>query len=100
MLVSVAIRLMLDPGVNGYYTAGLVFGALVWDLLRPRWRWPVTTVLATLLLELPAIVSIAPAGAAALRLLACVGALTTVFAPGPRKLTPVTTTDPAARLLV
>ena len=28
VLVGVALRLMLDPGVNTYYTAGLVFGAL------------------------------------------------------------------------
>jgi len=90
VLVTVAVRMMLDPGVNAYYTSGLVFGALVWDLLRPRWRWPITTAFVTLLLELPAIVSISPTGAAALRLLACLGAIATVFAPALREVTPVT----------
>jgi hypothetical protein len=98
VLVSVALRLMLDPAVNAYYTVGRVFGALVWDLLRPRWRWPITTVVTALLLELPTVVSIMPAAAAALRLLACVTAITTVFAPGPRELMAVRTADWSGRL--
>jgi hypothetical protein len=96
VLATIAVRLMLDPGVNAYYTTGLVFGALVWDLLRPRWRWPITTVVAASLLELPTIASITPTGAAALRLLTCLGALAAVFASGPREMTQ--TTDPIARV--
>jgi hypothetical protein len=96
VLATIAVRLMLDPGVNAYYTTGLVFGALVWDLLRPRWRWPITTVLAALLLDLPATVPIGSTGAAALRLLACLGALATVFISGRREVVKVTTTEPIA----
>ena len=87
VLATIAVRLMLDPGVNAYYTPGLVLGALIWDLLRPRWRWPVTTALAALLLELPIMVSIAPTAAAALRLLACIGAIATVFVSRRSKVT-------------
>ena len=29
VLVAVAVRIMLDPSVNTYYTTGLVFGALI-----------------------------------------------------------------------
>jgi len=94
VLATIAVRLLLDPGVNAYYTTGLVFGALVWDLLRPRWRWPITTVVAAFLLELPAIVSITPTVAGALRLLACVGAITTVFTSGRREVLQVTAADP------
>jgi len=85
VLATIAVRLMLDPGVNAYYTPGLVLGALIWDLLRPQWRWPVTTVLAALLLELPIFVSVTPTAAAVLRLLACVGAIATVLASGRTK---------------
>jgi hypothetical protein len=84
VLATVAVRLMLDPGVNAYYTTGLVFGALLWDLLRPRWPWPITTLLAALLLDLPSIVAMTPTESAALRLLACVGAIAAVLGSGRR----------------
>ena len=78
VLVAVAFRIMLDPSVNTYYTTGLVFGAVVWDLTRSRWRWPLTTVIVTVVLELSTVVALPPAWAAALRLAACVGAIAAV----------------------
>ena len=85
VLVAVAVRIMLDPSVNTYYTTGLVFGALVWDLVRHKWRWPITTIAVALLLELPTLIAIAPTPAAILRLAGCVGAIVTVVASGPRE---------------
>jgi len=83
VLVTIALRIMLDPSVNTYYTTGLVFGALVWDLVRPQWRWPLTTIGVTFLLEVPVLTSIPPTVAAALTLLAAVGAMGTVLAAPP-----------------
>ena len=80
-LVMLAVRIMLDPSVNTYYTSGLVFGALVWDLMRPRCQWPVTTVSVAILLELPTVFAVPPTPAAILRLLAAVGAIAAVLAP-------------------
>jgi hypothetical protein len=42
ILLGVGVRIALDPGTYGYYTAGLMAGALVWDLVgavRPRPVW-------------------------------------------------------------
>jgi hypothetical protein len=40
--MAVAARVVLDPGTNLYYTAGLVVGAALWDIIGspaapPRW---------------------------------------------------------------
>ena len=40
ILVVVATRLVLDPGTNRYYTAGLAVGAAAWDLLGSRATLP------------------------------------------------------------
>jgi hypothetical protein len=40
ILVVVAARLVLDPGVNRYYTAGAAVGALLWDLAGSKERFP------------------------------------------------------------
>lgn len=40
VLVVVASRLVLDPGTNRYYVAGLAVGAAVWDLLGARTARP------------------------------------------------------------
>lgn len=40
ILVVVAARLVLDPGTNRYYTAGLAVGAAVWDLVGARTAVP------------------------------------------------------------
>ena len=40
LLLVMASRLALDPGANRYYTAGLVVGALLWDVTGSRRQWP------------------------------------------------------------
>jgi hypothetical protein len=50
LLVGVAARLVLDPGTNVYYAAGLVLGAATWDLVGARGRFPWWTASAAVLL--------------------------------------------------
>lgn len=40
LLLVLAARVVLDPGVNRYYTAGIAVGALVWDVAGSRLRFP------------------------------------------------------------
>lgn len=51
LLVIMAVRLALDPGTNRYYTAGLVVGAVIWDVCGSRLRWPVWSLAVLLLLH-------------------------------------------------
>ena len=50
LLVAVAARILLDPGVYAYYTAGALLGTIVVDLVVTRWRLPWATATAALLL--------------------------------------------------
>ena len=50
LLVAVAARILLDPGVYAYYTAGALLGTIVVNLVVTRWRVPWATVTAALLL--------------------------------------------------
>jgi hypothetical protein len=50
ILVAVAARILLDPGVYAYYTAGALLGTIVVDLVVTRWRVPWATATAALLL--------------------------------------------------
>jgi hypothetical protein len=50
LLVAVAARIMLDPGVYAYYTSGALLGTIVVDLVVTRWRFPWATAAAALLL--------------------------------------------------
>ena len=50
LLVGVAARILLDPGVYAYYTAGALLGTIVVDLVVTRWRVPWATATAALLL--------------------------------------------------
>ncbi len=50
LLVAVAARILLDPGVYAYYTAGALLGTIVVDLVVARWRLPWATATAALLL--------------------------------------------------
>jgi len=43
ILLGVGARVALDPGVYGYYTAGVLLGALLWDLLGLRRSAPIWT---------------------------------------------------------
>ena len=40
ILLGVGARIALDPGVHGYYTAGVMVGALIWDVIGARRPWP------------------------------------------------------------
>jgi hypothetical protein len=44
ILLGVGARIALDPADHGYYTAGVLLGALLWDVLRPRRPVPLWTV--------------------------------------------------------
>ena len=85
ILMGVAGRLLLEPGTNHYYTAGLAVGALVWDVLAGTHRWPLLTTWTVGLFELPIHLHLLTRHQIGLlRLLACVGAITVVaFRPKP-----------------
>jgi hypothetical protein len=46
LLLGVGARIALDPGVHGYYTAGIMVGALLWDLLGSRRPAPIWTIIS------------------------------------------------------
>lgn len=46
ILLGVGARIALDPGVYGYYTAGVLLGALLWDLLGTRRPAPFWTLVS------------------------------------------------------
>jgi hypothetical protein len=50
LLVAMAARIMLDPGVYAYYTSGALLGTIVVDLVVTRWRLPWATAIAAILL--------------------------------------------------
>jgi hypothetical protein len=45
LLVAAGARIALDAGTHGYYTPGLLLGALLWDLVGARRPVPVLTIL-------------------------------------------------------
>jgi hypothetical protein len=49
---AVAARIMLDPGVYAYYTAGALLGTIVVDLVMTKWRFPWVTAVTAFLLYL------------------------------------------------
>jgi hypothetical protein len=50
ILLAVAARIMLDPGVYAYYTSGALLGTVMVDVLVARWLLPWTTAVAAALL--------------------------------------------------
>ncbi|MCW2946388.1 MAG: hypothetical protein JWR24_3105 [Actinoallomurus sp.] len=40
ILLATTARILLDPEVYSYYTAGVLLGAVAYDLIQTRWRWP------------------------------------------------------------
>jgi hypothetical protein len=46
ILLGVGIRIALDPGVHGYYTAGIMLGALIWDTMGSERPWPLWSLLS------------------------------------------------------
>jgi hypothetical protein len=53
LLVTVAVRLALDPQDNAYYVGSAALAAAVFDLLATRWRIPWTTLVTVLVLWQP-----------------------------------------------
>ncbi len=60
ILLAVGARIALDPGVHGYYTAGVMVGALIWDTIGARRPWPVWSLLSILALSGIPVVTRAP----------------------------------------
>jgi hypothetical protein len=82
ILAGISWRLLLDPGVHRYYTAGFVIGALlVEDHLRPG-RPPWITVVAAAILEVTAVPDVAVGPGRAARLAVLVIALGVATAAG------------------
>jgi len=50
VLVAVAGRILLDPGVYAYYTSGALLGTILVDLVVARWRLPWATAAGAALL--------------------------------------------------
>ena len=72
-MVTVGIRLLLDPAANRYYTVGLVLGLLVHEYLTRPERLPWMAAGAALLLEVPQNPSFPPSVAGWLRVLVVIG---------------------------
>ena len=51
VMVGLAVRLMLDPGVHHYYAAGLVLGTLLWESVVRAGRLPLITVATAVIME-------------------------------------------------
>ncbi len=75
LLLGVAARVALDPATWSYYTAGLVLGALAWDVLATRRTIPAWTVVMFMALAESTVVLHDPGQRALARLLACVATL-------------------------
>ena len=52
-MIAIAVRLLLDPQTQSYYSAGLLVGTLLFDLGTRRFRLPWATLLAGCLIALP-----------------------------------------------
>ncbi len=78
LLLGVSLRLLLDGGTWPYYTAGLIVGALLWDVLESDYRLPWATIAATAMLPKPTWIE--PAEVRALmRLVACLAGVALVL---------------------
>lgn len=76
LLVGCAGRLLIEPGTNHYYAAGLGVGALVWDCLAGRGRLPWMTLWTVVLFEVPNHIPLFSRHTVGLlRVAACVGAI-------------------------
>lgn len=52
ILLATGARVLLDPEVYGYYTAGVLLGAVAYDLIASRSRWPWATIAGVVMLYL------------------------------------------------
>lgn len=78
LLLGIAVRLLLDGGTWPYYTAGLIIGALLWDVLESEYRLPWATIAASALLPKPTWIESAEVRSL-MRLVACLGAIALVL---------------------
>lgn len=53
LLAALAVRLLLDPATHHYYSAGLLLGALLFDVAVARWTIPWITLIVFALTVLP-----------------------------------------------
>ncbi|MBO2453227.1 hypothetical protein J4573_39460 [Actinomadura barringtoniae] len=53
ILLATGARILLDPKTYGYYTSGVLLGALAYDLMCGRSQWPRLTCLGLIMLYLP-----------------------------------------------
>lgn len=83
ILVGVGARIALDPAAHGYYTAGLLAGALLWDLLGSPWRVPAWTIISYLALDIVPLTSPGDPRALGLIRLLLVAAFTVTVILGP-----------------
>ncbi len=82
LLLSVGARIALDPATHSYYTAGVLAGALLWDLVGSRRPLPAWTLLSYLALAVVPLASHDPAVRGAFRL-AVIATFTIVIVAGP-----------------
>ena len=81
LAVGIAVRLLLDPGVNTYYTSGLLVGTVMWDFVRPGPPSPTWTTLSFWTLGALTTVVPGPTLEAVLRLLLCTALVLSVVVP-------------------
>jgi hypothetical protein len=86
LLLAAGARIALDPGVHGYYTPGILVGALLWDLVGARRPFPVWTCLSFGALNLVPLLSHSSAVRGDFRLCLVV-AFTAVVLAGPARWT-------------
>ncbi|MCU1368001.1 MAG: hypothetical protein JWN39_3640 [Ilumatobacteraceae bacterium] len=82
ILAALAVRIATDPGTWSYYTVGLVLGAFIWDVLETRSVIPWATLVGSALLA-PTWLIRSDDGRAAMRLFACVLAVSVVLVGRP-----------------
>ena len=80
MLAALSVRLLLDPATHHYYSAGLLFAALAFDVLVARARVPVMTIAMAIGTVLPwfHVVGMSASMQGAVRAIATLGALAAV----------------------
>lgn len=83
LLVGLDLRLMLDPAVYDYYTAGIVLAALIWDVLGRSRPLPLTTFALASTLWASKIVHFGPLVQGELRLGVLLAVLAAVLVPPP-----------------
>lgn len=81
LCAGIAVRLLLDPGVFAYYTAGLLMAALLWDLTRSRLPTPFWTAATFWLLDVATMLSLSDTLESVLRLVLIVALLGSVLLP-------------------